>query len=51
MVEDRRALGAVNQSESAERLLMEDFDTRGITGYYLCSESWRSGVVILARRA
>jgi hypothetical protein len=30
--------------ETAERLFIEDFDTWGMTGYYLYSKLWRSGV-------
>jgi len=44
MVEDRRTLGLTESIEEAERLCVEDFDTWVMTGYYLYSKLWRSGV-------
>src|SRR5882762_7679310 len=44
MVEDRRAVGMAESIETAERLFIEDFDTWGMTGYYLYSKLLRSGV-------
>lgn len=44
MAEDRRALGMAESIETAERLFIEDFDTWGMTGYYLYSKLLRSGV-------
>src|SRR5450631_4188815 len=44
MVEDRRTLGLAESIEEAERLLIEDFGTWGMTGYYLYSKLLRSGV-------
>jgi hypothetical protein len=44
MVEDRRAVGTAESIETAERLFIEDFDTWGMTGYYLYSKLLRSGV-------
>src|SRR5450631_2925648 len=44
MVEDRRTLGLTESIEEAERLFIEDFDTWDMTGYYLYSKYWRSGV-------
>src|SRR5258707_11579057 len=44
MVEDRRALRPSESIEEAERLFIEDFDTWDMTGYYLYSKYWRSGV-------
>ncbi len=45
MVEDRRrTLGLAESIEEAERLFIEDFDTWVVTGYYLYSKLWRSGV-------
>jgi hypothetical protein len=44
MVEDRRTLGLTESIEEAERLFIEDFDTSDMTGHYLYSKYWRSGV-------
>src|SRR5450755_1514460 len=44
MVEDRRTLGLTESIEEAKRLFIEDFDTWDMTGYYLYSKYWRSGV-------
>jgi hypothetical protein len=44
MVEDRRTLGRADSIEEAERLFIDDFDTRDMTGYYLYSKLLRSGV-------
>ena len=44
MLEDRRTLGLAESIEEAERLFIEDFDTWVMTGYYLYSKLWRSGV-------
>jgi hypothetical protein len=44
MVEDRRTLGTAESIKDAERLFIEDFDTWVMTGYYLYSKLWRSGV-------
>src|SRR6185437_10198305 len=44
MVEDRRTFEPTESMEDAERLFIEDFDTRDITGYYLYSKLLRSGV-------
>jgi hypothetical protein len=44
MLEDRRTLGLAETIEEAERLFIEDFDTWDMTGYYLYSKLWRSGV-------
>jgi hypothetical protein len=44
MVEDRRTVGTAESIETAERLFIEDFDTWGMTGYYLYSKLLRSGV-------
>jgi hypothetical protein len=44
MEEDRRMLGLTESIEEAERLFIEDFDTWDMTGYYLYSKLWRSGL-------
>jgi len=44
MVEDREALELTESIEEAERLFIDDFDTWDMTGYYLYSKLWRSGV-------
>src|SRR6202051_2492839 len=44
MVEDRKTLGLTESIEEAERLCIEDFDTWVMTGYYLYSKLWRSGL-------